>query len=211
MRSESGIDVARKAVFSILILLLAVAGAYSSSIESGVADTLDIYAIVPDDYGVVIPDSVLILDRFAFEVDADVSSDTHTDEKGRELLSSSEVSIGEITGNEEDFMFTLLYYGNLSASYDVSIAAMAGLGWRLNPESQELCTIPISVIMSEADGINDDISVVPRGFDAVDVHIPPHGPRRGVPVVKVVLLWNAGADLIPGRYHAEINIELRAI
>ena len=182
----------RKAVLSILYLLF-IATCFLSAVES---KTIELEADIPEDFGMIFPD-VIWLDRFAFEISHD-SGD-------KEILRILPLSIGTITEESGNFSFTLLYYGNQGEPYNVQLS----LGTAFLTDGK--IAIPLYGEIRKSENAPSDIEVNDDGLGMAAVFIPPAGARSGVPVVDVILSWNGIREANPGRYTADLEIDLTVL
>lgn len=184
-----------KKILSVLILFLV----FLSLSAVGNDQTLILETVVPENYGINVPDHALHLDQFVFEFEGDRGIS--------ELLTESRFSIGNFESTRMQ-TFTLLFYGNLSTDYTVQISVDTEDGFVRQSGNNE-ASIPVSVFFEEADEKPEDITVVcDEEYAKAYVTIPPTGPRRGVEVVTLTLLWEEVRDLLPGEYEMAVDIEL---
>lgn len=182
----------KKLLCLILILLFALATLSADS------QNLDFLLTIEEDYGINIPENVIRLDRFVFEV---------TDESGvAHLMSNSSFDAGSLQLDQNSAVITLRYYGNLSSDYEVSISGDIGEGWNIGEK-----ILPITIEFLEAEDKPEDIVVRETRYGEVGIKVPATGARDSVPVVDLVLTWGGEEGLLPGDYHAEMHLELSAM
>ena len=157
-------------------------------------------ATVPEDFGVIFPPGAIKLDQFVFEFD--IESD-----EGTRLLDDWILPIGEIESTTGFKDLTLLYYGNSSSVYDVTLSfSISDMTLR---DSDNEAVIPLGLEFSTNPYVDDDIEVYAvQDVDSVRVVIPPAGERRGVPVVDIRFFWDISDGIMPGDYEAGLRIEL---
>lgn len=182
----------KKNVISALFFLLVI-GCVLFAAESR---TIELEADIPEDFGMIFPD-VIWLDRFAFEISHD-SGD-------KEILRILPLSIGTITEESGNFSFTLLYYGNQGEPYNVQLS----LGTVFLTDGK--IAIPLYGEIRKSEDAPSDIEVNDDGLGMAAVFIPPAGARSGVPVVDVILSWNGIREANPGRYTADLEIDLTVL
>ena len=184
----------RRIVF-LLLLSISIAALNSADMTK---QELILETVVPENYGIHVPDEALSLDQFLFEFS--------TDNGTSELLTDSRFSIGSFEDMNMQ-SFTLIYYGNLSSEYNVVIRADSLNGF-INQDSDGY-SIPVSVSYSEPEDKPEDIRITDdEEYGVCSVIIPPAGPRRGVDVVNLEISWDEQRDLRPGTYEMALNIEL---
>lgn len=176
----------------ILIFFLTLSALFSDS------QNLDFLLTIEEDYGINIPENVIRLDRFVFEV-TEESGVTH-------LMSNSSFDAGSLHLDQNSAVITLRYYGNLSSDYEVSISGDIGEGWNIGDK-----ILPVTIEFVEADDKPEDIIVQETRYGEVGIKVPATGARDSVPVVDLVLTWGGEEGLMPGDYHAEMHLELSAM
>lgn len=185
----------RKLILSLSILIVAF------SIYAD--EELTFTATVPDDYGVVVPDGVLMFDRFAINIKGIGEHDF--------LLSQDLLYLGDILEAEENEMnFSMLYYGNLGRPYDVKIEIDPGHGWYFW-QGETQYRIPISISYSSPIDLDEDIYLWDVEEDAVRVSILPSGPKTASPVVDVKMAWEGTRDLVPGVYQTDLKVKVDVV
>ena len=135
-----------KRICILLFLIISVLNLHATDINS---QELILETIVPENYGIHVPDEALSLDQFLFEFS--------TESGTNELLTDSHFSIG----NFEDVSvqsFTLIYYGNLSSDYNVKVKAVSGNGF-VNSSGSNMVSIPVSISYSEPEDKPEDIRI----------------------------------------------------
>ena len=185
-----------KRVFVLLILIVSALNLYSTDINS---QELILETVVPENYGIHVPDEALSLDQFLFEFSTEVGTN--------ELLTDSHFSIGNFD-DVSMLSFTLIYYGNLSRDYNVIVKANSQNGF-VNTNGDSDVSIPVTISYSEPEEKPDDIKITDdEEYGICSIVIPPAGPRRGVEVVDLNISWDSQRDLLPGNYELALNIEL---
>ena len=180
-------------LISLMFLIVLVAGLCAADIST---QELILETIVPENYGIHIPDDALKLDQFLFEFDAGDGIS--------ELLTDSRFSVGSFEDLDMQ-SFTLIYYGNQSGSYSVPVR-VDSTGFE---NGQASSTIPVNISFSEPEEKPEDITIVDdEEYGSCSIFIPPSGPRRGVEVVNLNIGWDSQRDILPGRYEMTLNIEL---
>lgn len=160
--------------------------------------SIDIEAIVPDDYGIVIPEAIAI-DRLVFEIELESGEE--------ELLTENELFLGELNSGLESSSFNLLYYGNLSFPYDVVLRATStGL---YSPDSSG--HIPVEIEVLRASDCNPEIETTSLTDDEMHLIVPPMGLMEAESVLTVSLSWDSPRDIPLGRYVGTVDVELRSI
>lgn len=164
-------------------------------------EELTFTAIVPEDYGVTIPEDAIMFDKLAINIDG------HNE--GEYLLTSDLVHLGEISAAEDNTMkFSMLYYGNLANSYDVNIKIDPGVGWYIW-RGDEMINFPIDVEYAAPAEL--DSAVIYNEDDesaTVRVSVLPTGPQTALPVVDVKMNWEGIRDLIPGVYQTDLKVKV---
>ena len=182
-------------LFLSLFIMFCLSG-FAVSMEEPLAFT----ATIPVDYGVSVPDDVIMLDRFAVGVEMEQGVQT--------LVKADTFYIGMINAAEPDSInFVLLYYGNLPDSYDISIAADPGVGWYMYRDA-EIFTIPIGSDYYVPENLDPSVVIGEKQEKTIPVHILPDGPKNGIPVLGVTLSWEGERNIIPGEYQADIDIRV---
>ena len=199
----------RKRLLIVCIVILASVGLLTAGTRSYQFDVLDFTAYVPEDFGVVFPEDVLMLDGFVFENIIELEDlEGFESWQGRSLISKDEISLGSMQENGNSFSFRMLYYGNKEDDYDAYLVMDIGSGLKLERRGISY-HIPVIVSMEPSDDRPDDVLCHSLGTNEAYIHIPASGPRRGIPVVDVELMWDGDADLLAGSYSAQLRIELR--
>ena len=135
-----------KRVFVLLILIVSALNLYSTDINS---QELILETVVPENYGIHVPDEALSLDQFLFEFSTEVGTN--------ELLTDSHFSIGNFD-DVSMLSFTLIYYGNLSRDYNVIVKANSQNGF-VNTNGDSDVSIPVTISYSEPEEKPDDIKI----------------------------------------------------
>lgn len=185
-----------KRFYILLILIISTLNLHATDINS---QELILETIVPENYGIYVPDEAISLDQFLFEFSTEAGTS--------ELLTDSHFSIGSF---EDVSMqsFTLLYYGNLSSDYNVIVKAGTRNGF-VNNNAGDAISIPVDINYSEPENKPEDIKIIDdEEYGICSILIPPAGPRRGVEVVDLNISWGSQRDVIPGNYELALNIEL---
>ena len=183
-------------LISLMFLIVFVAGLCAADIST---QELILEAMVPENYGIHVPDDALKLDQFLFEFSTEVGTS--------ELLTDSHFSVGSFEDVNMQ-TFTLIYYGNLSNEYNVEIRAGSSKGF-VNQDLDNVVSIPVQIKYSEPEDKPADIEITDdEEYGVCSIVIPPAGPRRGVDVVNLDILWDSQRDLYPGSYEMTLNIEL---
>ena len=168
-----------KRICILLFLIISVLNLHATDINS---QELILETIVPENYGIHIPDEALSLDQFLFEFSTEAGAN--------ELLTDSRFSIE----NFEDVLmqsFTLIYYGNLSSDYNVRVKAGSENGF-VNSNGINTASIPVSISYSEPEDKPEDIRITDdEEYGICSIVIPPAGPRRGVDVVDLNVSWDS--------------------
>lgn len=183
-----------KKVFVITICLICIL----SQTLFAESQNLNFVLSIEEDYGIVIPDDVLRLDRFVFEY-VDNSGASH-------LLRESTFDVGSLLIDENETVITLLYYGNLSSDYEVVISGDMGEGWNIGD-----AILPVNISFLEAEDKPQDIVVRETRYGEASILVPATASRSSVPVVDLVLSWSGEEGLLPGSYNANFTLELSAI
>lgn len=182
-----------------LILLLLFVSLFSLSAE----EELRFIAVVPEDYGVFIPDDVIMFDKFAISISGNDESDF--------LLTQDRLFLGEILSAEQSSIdFSMLYYGNLGIPYEVEIEIDPGEGWYRWYQGT-LQTIPISVSYSEPENIDVSVYVSEEVNGSVFATVAPTGPKSALPVVDVTMTWEGPRNLIPGAFQTDLRVRVSAV
>ena len=158
--------------------------------------------MIPEDYGIEFP-SGLHLDRLYFAIE-NSSGDL-------EILSESDVYLGQAYSMDGVVTIALLYYGNLSEPYSVSIVVDSGDGFKLNDPALGTFTIPINPSFSIPESTEETLSgriFLNSNENRAELIVNPVGPINGEQVVDILLNWTGGRDLLPGSYLAEISMAL---
>lgn len=183
------------------ILFLLILSALLSSLSA--EKELKFIAVVPEDYGVFIPDDVIMFDKLAISISSKNESDF--------LLAQDQLYMGEIMNSEQTSIdFSMLYYGNLGVPYEVEIAIDPGEGWYMWNQD-ELQTLPISVGYSKPEDIDDSVSISEEINGSVYATVMPTGPKSALPIVDVTMTWEGPRDLIPGTFQADLRVRVSAI
>lgn len=183
-----------------LVLLLLVFVFCHSGFAVPMEEPLAFTATIPVDYGVSVPDDVIMLDRFAVGVEMEHGVQTLVKEDTFYIGTINEAEPGSIN-------FVLLYYGNLPDSYDISIAADPGMGWYMY-RGDEIFTIPIGSDYYVPENLDPSVVIGEKQEKTIPVHILPDGPKNGIPVLGVTLSWEGERNIIPGEYQADIDIRV---
>lgn len=183
-----------------LVLLLLVFVFCDSGFAVPMEEPLAFTATIPVDYGVSVPDDVIMLDRFAVGVEMEHVVQTLVKEDTFYIGTINEAEPGSIN-------FVLLYYGNLPDSYDISIAADPGMGWYMY-RGDEIFTIPIGFDYYVPDNLDPSVVVGEKQETNITVHILPDGPKNGIPVLGFTLSWEGERNIVPGEYQADIDIRV---
>lgn len=163
-------------------------------------EELTFTATVPEDYGVVMPEGVLMFDKFAINIEV---SNEH-----EFLLMQDMLYLGDIVEAEVNSLdFTMLYYGNLAQPYDVRIEIDPGYGWYLWQDAEEY-RIPISVGYSRPSNLSSDVYLTGVENDSAHVAVMPSGPKAALPVLNVNMTWEGDRNLIPGVYQADLKVKV---
>ena len=162
-----------------------------------VEETIDIEAVVPEDYGIIIPDTVAI-DRLLFEVKLESGEDI--------LLEESDVSLGELTVGKGETSFTLLYYGNLASEYDVVLRAVSSGLYSENGEGH----IPLDIEIRRDEDCLPEIETTSFSREEMHLVVPSMGALEAEPVLDFNVTWDNPMDLPLGRYVGTIDVELRS-
>lgn len=185
-----------KKVFYIFVLFILTVSLHSIDINS---QELILETVVPENYGIHVPDEAISLDQFLFEFSTEVGTS--------ELLTDSHFSVGSFEDVNMQ-TFTLIYYGNLSNEYNVEIRAGSSKGF-VNQDLDNVVSIPVQIKYSEPEDKPADIEITDdEEYGVCSIVIPPAGPRRGVDVVNLDISWDSQRDLYPGSYEMTLNIEL---
>ena len=160
---------------------------------------LSLSATVPEDFGIAFPPGVIKLDRFVFEFGFEADE--------TRLLDEWMLPIGEIEAATGSRNLSLLYYGNSSSVYDVTLNF--SISDMTLKDSDNGISIPLGMEFSTNPYVDDDIEVyAEQDVDSIRVIIPPAGERIGVPVVDMRFYWDISDGIMPGDYEAELRIEL---
>ena len=160
-------------------------------------ESIDITAIVPEDYGVIIPDA-FVLDRLVFEIELASGED--------ELLLENEISLGELSIGKNTAGFSLLYYGNLSSDYDVLITAYTDGIYNDSRTGH----IPVEIEIFRDNECLSAIETTSYSNNEIRLVVPPIGAIEGERVLNFVLSYDSPRDLPVGRYEGTVDIELRS-
>lgn len=179
----------------VFVLLLSVL--LSSSLFAVQMESINIEAVVPEDYSIVIPDAVAI-DRLLFEVELESGEDV--------LLEESDFSLGELSEGKGSTYFSLLYYGNLASDYDVVIKASSSGLYSTSGEGY----MPIDIEVIRDDDCIAEIETTSYSEDEIHLVVPPMGAMEAEPVVKFIISWDSPRDLPVGRYEGSVDVELRS-
>lgn len=193
-----------KKLLFLLTLLILLFPLSAVSPLSGGRDILEFTAVIPEDYGIIVPDDALLFDKFALEAkprDKDSAS---------YLITTDVISLGELDINEQNYSFSLIYYGNLSHDYKVRINIDPGYGWYRKYNRKDYF-IPIKIDLNEAYGIENDITLEENGEGVAILNIPATGPRQAVPIMDVKMEWNNSPDFVPGVYTAYLGMSLEVV
>ena len=187
-----------KKIVSTLFLFISITSLFAAERNE---QELILETVVPENYGIHVPDEAITLDQFVFEFS--------TDNGTAELLTDSRFSIGSFEDARMQ-SFTLLYYGNLVNDYNVRLIVRDNGGFSLVGDNRGLsASIPVNISFSETEDTPEDIEIVDDEENGVcSVIIPPAGPRRGVDVVNLNISWEEARDLFPGAYELTLSIEL---
>lgn len=154
--------------------------------------------IVPEDYGVFIPENVLRLDRLIFATEI-------ADNEYRLLERNVDVFTSLV--DEDGFTVTLIYYGNLSTPYTVTLdASSAGFAMRQGDR-----LIPIDLAFRSPDTPSDQIVTDFVSGGEITFTVLPGGPVTGEAAAVLDVSWPKQANLVPGIYEAVIDIRLTSM
>lgn len=160
---------------------------------TALTETIQFSASVPEDHGVVFPEDALRMDHILFSIDGVlVEKDGNADVIFDGIHSYVAVDI--------------IFYGNLSTDYEVTLAADSDSGWISKEDPDDY--IPINVYFNEFYGEDGIHSEVNDSYDAVDISVPVSGPRRGQKVAEMIISWESGLELQPGYYDMDLNLSL---
>lgn len=159
-----------------------------------ITETIHFSAVIPEDHGIIFPDNVLRLDHLFFSMDNVLIDEEETTDVGMDLSNS--------------FIVDIIYYGNLSSDYEVTLSANASSGWLSGDNPLEY--IPINISFREFLGENGIKSTVVDSDDSLDISVPASGPIRGQKVGEMIVSWESGLVLQPGMYDMELNLSLRS-
>lgn len=180
--------------FLILILL-----SMFSMVGAQPEKSLTLKTIIPEDYGITVPD-VLKLDRLVFAI--------RLEDGNTSLVERNLIDTGISNEGDNSMEIVLLYYGNLETPYDVYLRVDPGLGFVCEDGPSYAPTFPVHVALSQPEEFMDnaELDVYDDGFARLTVL--PNGPIRGEEAVLVSLGWDAGRNMPPGKYSAEIWLSL---
>ena len=148
--------------------------------------------MVPDDYGIDVPEDVLMLGKFAIEINPGSGE--------RQLARSCDVSISD----SDDISLRLRYFGNSASVYSVGLSALAFIG-----TDEGIFPAEGSVVIT--DTADDGSVVVKDGTDAgTDIRIEPDGLKRGISVADVNLDMDIQQDILPENYRIGLVLSLSA-
>lgn len=183
--------------FLIFILLILIPVFLFAS--DGDTRTLGVNAIIPEGYGVRIPDEAIRVGDFLFSLD--VRRDNES------LVRSTELSAGVLSDTNNRFEFVVLYYGNSADPYDVTMRFSSD-GFAFKDSNDTEIAIPVTMSVRESIEAPDDISVETVGINEAKVYIPPAGPRERAAILDVAMEWDPFIEVIPGSYEATLDIVL---
>ena len=182
----------------ILIIMLILIPAFLSAANSD-SKTFGLNAVIPEGYGVRIPDNAVRVGDFLFSLD--IRKDSNS------VIQNTELSAGVLSGTNNSFEFVVLYYGNSAEPYDVTIRFSSD-GFAAKDSDDTKIAIPVTMSVRESVDAPDDISVETVGINEAKVYIPPAGPRERAAILDVVMEWDPFIEVIPGSYEAALDIVL---
>lgn len=187
--------------FISFLLVFAILSCALSAVS--IEEPLVFTATIPNDYGVAVPEGVILLDRFAISA--------KTIEGVEALIREDTFHVGTINEAEPGSMdFVLMYYGNLPVSYDVDIAVDPGIGWYMYRDG-DLHSMTIDVDYFVPENPDPSVAVGEENQGGIPVHIAPDGPKNGMPILGIDLSWEGERDIVPGEYQADIDIRVDVI
>ena len=180
------------------ILILILSALLSFSLFAEQTESINIEAVIAEDYGIVIPKEAIAIDRLIFEIELESGENC--------LLEKSELALGELSVGHGESSFTLLYYGNLSSDYDVVLTSTSSGLYAIQGEG----FIPIEIEILRDKDCMSVIETTSYSPNEVRLVVPAIGALEGEPVVKFLIKWDSPRDLPIGRYEGCVDIELRS-
>ena len=172
--------------------LLVVLFLISIVVSALIAEPGGVSLTIPDDYGIDVPENVLMFGKFVIEL--------NPESEARQLLRSSDVSVVD----SDDISLRLRYFGNSSSVYAVDFYADAFIG-----AEEGFFPVMDSVVITGA--VKDGSVVVKeRTGSGADIRIEPGGLKRGISVADVSLDLDIPQDILPENYKIGLLLSLSA-
>ena len=175
------------------LLIFLIAGLVSMGVLSANTEVIHFATVIPEDFGVVYPDNALRMDHLLFRI-----GDVLVDEEG--------IAEAVFDWIHNFIVVDVIYYGNLSEDYEVTLTSDSNSGWISKNDSSDY--IPINVYFNEFRGEDGIRSITGDSPESVDITVPAYGPRRGQKVAEMVIAWEPGLSLEPGYYDMDLNLSL---
>ena len=186
----------RKSVLTVLIMILLPLAVFAEDTK-----TLDVSAVIPEGYGILVPDKAVRLGDFVLSMDVDVG-----DERD-DFIETTELYAGVFSEDNDSFNFNVVYYGNSAEPYDVTLRFTSD-GFAMMNSGNDDVMIPVRLSVAKSDDAPDDVTVETVGLSEAHISIPPAGPREKIAVLDVEMEWDTSVRAVPGWYQADIDIEL---
>ena len=170
---------------------------FSFSVVYAVENTqaVSFRAVVPEDYGVVVPKDAFKVDKLVFET------------SNGDLMPG--IGLENIILEEGQTMIPIdiLFYGNTENPYRVEIAASTD-GWLLSKDGTE--SIPVSLAFSDYLGSDGIVSSV-NDDGTLTLTVPAIGARHGDKAGELAIYWESLPNIMPGEYDMNIDFALRSV
>ena len=186
----------RKFILYILLMILIPLTVFAEDTK-----TLDVSAVIPEGYGVRIPDKAIRIGDFVLSMDVGVEAESD------EFIETTELYAGIFSENNSSFRFNVVYYGNSAESYDVTLRFSSAGFTMMHSENDEVM-VPVRLSVTKSDDSPDDVVVETVGLSEARISIPPAGPREKISVLDVRMEWDTSVRVVPGWYQTDIDIEL---
>lgn len=164
-----------------------------AAITGSMTESIQFNATIPEDHGIIFPDDALRMDHLFFRIG--------------DVLVDKEGNVDVVFDWIHNYLVVdVIYYGNLSTDYEVTLAADSNSGWISKEDPFDY--VPIDVYFNEYHGDDGIESSVEDSHTSVDVSVPVAGPRRGQKVAEMIIAWDSGLELKPGYYDMDLNLSL---
>lgn len=187
----------RRIIISVLVVFLVVLPL------PAVEKSLNFSASVPEDFGVYIPSNSVRLDRLVFAFDNELHDFDY-------LVEHSDLYIGDITDYPNGIELAVLYYGNLSYTYDVVISTDTGRGL-VSIDGIDKGSFPLYVTISEPSNALNSVEVTKLDENNTHLRIEPSGLVQGEKILDLDIRWDESLIDFPGTYRADLSFELMTI